>query len=190
MLNILFKCLVYFTHLCNLHWFFAAVPTTSSTNSVSINLPEKIWLEARCLLLDTVWYLWWWVEYESLKDIITKHNGHLFNSLHLGARESPRSTSAPLEATALLLAVIPSQINVVFIQTCNIFRWYHMILISSLKLISVQSLSGHGLVDVAVLVFFFAGFLCSAPKSKGVASFFAIIVSRISSYYQCRMNCN
>lgn len=75
MLNILFKCLVYFTHLCNLHWFFAKVPTTSSTNSVSINLPEKIWLEARCLLLDTVWYLWcelnmnpWKISSQSTKD--------------------------------------------------------------------------------------------------------------------------
>ncbi|KAI5421763.1 hypothetical protein KIW84_045263 [Lathyrus oleraceus] len=61
--------------------------------------------------------------------------------------ESPLSTSDNLEASALLLkeqkklhlAVIPSQvsaINVVLIQTCNIFRWRHRILLSSSELIS------------------------------------------------------
>ena len=99
--------LIYFTHLCNLHWFLLQFQQQVLLTQFLSIFQKKTWLEARCILLDTVWHLWWWVEYESLKDIITKHNGYLFNSLYLGSRETPWSTPVPLEAPALLLAVIP-----------------------------------------------------------------------------------
>lgn len=192
MLNILFKCLVYFTHLCNLHWFFLLQFQQQVLLTQFLSIFQKKLARGSvsstwyCLIFVMVSWIWIPERYHhkaqrtpfqqfapwSTRNLHGPHQS-LLKHLPFSSRLSP-----PKSTLSLFKLATPSGGT----------TWFWPLLWN----LSVYK-ACLGMVWLMLLFWFF--FPCRlpvfSPKIKGCRKlFFAIIVSRISSCYQCRMNCN